>query len=130
MSVLLGVIVLFAIVTLFVAVQQAMAMVRVAPKNAQLASFLPLGWWKFAALEAKAGPDAASYLTIYKRAVIAFLVFLVLGLILSGFSVNRSADITTAQSSISDLRVSAQLAFTQFPARRVAAMPGAPSLES
>ncbi|RYD70179.1 MAG: hypothetical protein EOP84_27135, partial [Verrucomicrobiaceae bacterium] len=64
-------------------------MVRLAPATERLGSFLPLGWWKFRQLAGKAGPAAAEPLQINKRAVIAFLVFLILGVVLSGWSVNQ-----------------------------------------
>lgn len=122
MSALLGVIVLFTVLALAIAVVQAIAITRLAPASAQIGSFFPLGWWKFGQIEAKAGPQAAGPLAIYKRAVIAFVIFLVLGLIASGFSANRpaQAESTTAFN----------LSHPEIPARRVAAMPGAPSLES
>ena len=111
MSVLLGVILLFAVLTLVVAVMQAVAIIRLAPPSAQLAGFMPLGWFKFRELELRAGPDAAQPLNIYKRAVIAFLVFLALGLVLSGWTVSRSNGSTDTAFN-PDLR-------------RVATMPGA-----
>lgn len=116
MSVLLGVILLFAVLALIVAVMQAVTIVRVAPVSANLAGFMPLGWWKFRQLEQKAGAAAAQPLNIYKRAVIVFIVFLLLGLVLSGWAVSRT-DGTADTAFNSDLR-------------RVATMPGAPILES
>jgi len=116
MSILLGVILLFALLTLVIAVMQAVAMVRLAPASADLAGFMPLGWWKFRQLEQRAGPAAAEKLRIYKRAVVAFLVFLVLGLVLSFWSMNQS-------------RSDATLAFTA-DLSRAATMPGTPTLES
>jgi hypothetical protein len=133
MSVLLGVITLFAVLTLAIAVMQAVAMVRVAPASERLASFMPLGWWKFRQLEAKAGPAAAQPLNIYKRAVIAFIVFLLLGLALSSWTINRTPapDSASAQPElINDPRViPAEFAFNT-DNRRVAIMPGALLLES
>jgi hypothetical protein len=133
MSVLLSVIVLFAALSLIVAVMQAVAVVRVAPAGAGLASFLPLGWWKFRQLRAKAGPAAAQPLNIYMRAVIAFLTFLALGLIVSGWSVIQSPApeaATAARGLINDPRViPAEFALNP-DLRRVAVMPGALTLES
>ena len=133
MSILLGVIVLFAVLCGIVAVVQAVAVVRAAPASADLAGFMPLGWWKFSQLEAKAGPAAAPSLIIYKRAVIAFVVFLLLGLILSGWAVNQAPATTSASAEprlINDPRViPAQFAFNT-DNRRVATMPGALLLES
>ena len=129
MSVLLGVILLFAVLTLVVAVMQAVAIVRGAPAGENLAGFMPLGWWKFRQLEAKAGAAAAHPLNIYKRAVVAFIVFLLLGLILSGWAINQAP--ASAQTAlINDWRV-IPAEFAHIPdLRRVAAMPGAIILES
>jgi hypothetical protein len=114
MSVLLGVILLFAVLALVMAVTQAVKIVRVAPAGEQLAGFMPLGWWKFRQLALKAGPAAAEPLNIYKRAVIAFVVFLLLGLVLSGWTVSQGNG-------------SADTAFNT-DLRRVAPMPGAPKI--
>ena len=116
MSILLGVVALFAVLTLLVAVTQARAMVRVAAQPG-LAAFLPLGWWKFSALEARSGAGAAAHLRIYKRAVVAFVVLVVLGLALSGWAANSRA-------------VPASVAAFSFSLARVPATePGALSLE-
>ena len=130
MSVLLAVILLFAALALALAVSQALAIVRAAPAGANLAGFMPLGWWKFRQLESRAGPAAAAPLNIYKRAVIAFLVFLVLGLMLSGWTVSQApaTDSAALPGPINDPRViPADYALNTDP-RRVATMPGAKEL--
>jgi hypothetical protein len=129
MKVLLGVISLFALLSLVVAVIQGMAVLRLAPGHERLASFMPLGWWKFRQLAAKAGPAAAEPLNIYKRAVIAFLVFLVLGVILSGWTVNQRPAPATAAAIVPQLTDSVAYAFS-YDLRRAAMMPGAQLLES
>ncbi len=126
MSVLLGVVLLFAVLSLIAAAVQAKAMVRLAPAGERLASFMPLGWWKFRQLESKAGPAASAHVSIYKRAVIAFLVFLVLGLVLSGWSAGQRPAPATA---LLDVSSASQFAFNT-EISRVATMPGAPILES
>ena len=130
MTILLGVIALFALVTLLLAVQQGRALVLAAPKSAELGSFMVLGWWKFRQLEAKAGPAAAPHLMIYQRAVLAFLVFVILGVILSGWTASRPSPATTV-SLLETVVVPTQFAsIVEMPARRVAEMPGATLLES
>ena len=128
MSILLGVIVLFAVLCGIVAAVQAVAVVRAAPAGENLAGFMPLGWWKFSQLEAKAGPAAAQQLTIYPRAVIGFVTFVLLGLILSGWTINQTPAPASASAEprlINDPRViPAQFAFNT-DTRRVATMPGA-----
>ena len=129
MAILLGVIALFALVTLLLAVQQGRAIVLAAPKSAELGPFMVLGWWKFRQLKIKAGPAAAPQLMIYQRAVIAFLVFVILGVILSGWTASRPQ--ATTVSLLETVAVPTQFAFiVEMPARRVAEMPGAQLLES
>ena len=131
MTILLGVIIVFAVLALIVAVVQAIAIVRVAPAGENLAGFMPLGWWKFRQLEAKAGPAAADPLNIYKRAVIAFVVFLLMGLILSGWTVNQAPAPTSASAEprlINDPRVIPAEFALNTDLRRVAIMPGTPNI--
>ncbi|WP_316354400.1 hypothetical protein [Devosia sp.] len=131
MSILLGVIALFAILSLVVAAVQAVAIVRLAPASERLGSYMLLGWWKFGQLEKKAGPAAAEHLAIYKRAAIAFIVFIVLGLVLSGWAINQTPAPASAAAEprlINDPRViPAEFAFNT-DLRRVAPMPGAPNI--
>ncbi len=133
MSILLGVIALFAILSLVVAVMQAVAIVRLAPASERLGSYMALGWWKFGQLEQKAGPAAGPHLAIYKRAAIAFITFIVLGVALSGWAVNQTPAPASASAEprlINAPRViPAEFAFNT-DNRRVATMPGALILES
>jgi len=128
MSILLGVIALFAILSLIVTVIQAVAIIRLAPASERLGSYMLLGWWKFGQIEQKAGPAAAAHLNIYKRAAIAFLVFVVLGVTLSGWTINQAPAPTSATAKpglINDPRIlSAKFAFNT-DLRRAATMPGA-----
>jgi hypothetical protein len=131
MSILLGVIALFAILSLVVAAIQAVAIVRLAPAGERLGSYMLLGWWKFGQLEQKAGPAAAEHIAIYKRAAIAFIVFIVLGVALSGWAINQRPAPASASAEprlINDPRViPAQFALNT-DLRRVAPMPGAPKM--
>lgn len=133
MTILLGVIALFAILAFALAVMQAIAIVRLAPAGERLASYFALGWWKFGEIEARAGAGAAQHVAIYKRAAIAFIVFIIMGLILSGWAINADQPAASASVEprlITDPRViPAQYAFN-IDLRRVATMPGAPILES
>ena len=129
MSILLGVIVVFALLTLAVAIRQAATIVWLAPAHENLAGFMPLGWWKFRQLEQKAGPAAAQPLSIYKRAVVAFVIFLLLGLGLSGWAMKRAPASPDAAVLIVPDATSSELAFN-IDLRRVATLPGALILES
>jgi hypothetical protein len=131
MSILLGVIALFAILSLVVAAIQAIAIVRLAPASERLGSYMLLGWWKFGQLEQKAGPAAAEHLAIYKRAAIAFIVFIVLGVALSGWVVNQtpaSASASAEPRLINDPRVIPAKFALNTDLRRAAAVPGVPNI--
>ena len=130
MIILAGVLGLFAVLSWIIAVIQAIRIVQLAPKGERLGSYFALGWWKFDQIQAKAGPASIPVLQTYKRAVIAFLVFVILGVVLSGWMATQEPrPVATTTSLINDPRViPADFAFnTEF--RRVA-MPGATILES
>lgn len=114
MSILLGVVLLFAVLSGAVAAVQAVAINRV--PAGQWRGWL-LGWWRFGEIEQRAGSAEASRVNIYKRAVIACLIFVVFGLILSGWATSQRSDGGLA-------------AATNLNLRSVATMPGATSLES
>jgi hypothetical protein len=122
MGILLGVVALFAIVSLIVAVMQAVRLVRHAPKSEQLGSFLPLGWFKFSQIESKINSSSELVFLAYKRAVIAFLVLAVIGLVLSGWMANQAKSQTVAVNAVSSSILS--------DLRRVAHVPGVHPLES
>ena len=130
MIILAGVLGLFAVLSWIIAVIQAIRIVQLAPQGEKLGSYFALGWWKFDQIQAKAGPASAPVLQTYKRAVIAFLVFVILGVVLSGWMATQEPrPVATTTSLINDPRViPADFALnTEF--RRVA-MPGATILES
>src|SRR5215217_604577 len=132
MTILVGVIGLFAILSWVVAVIQALQIVRLAPKGERLGSYFALGWWKFDKIEAMAGPASVPHLQIYKRAVAAFLVFVVLGVVLSGWMASQipQAPATATSELLDDPRIiPAEFAFNA-DLRRAAAVPGAITLES
>ena len=86
LPILAGVVALFALLSFAVAVREAMAIVHLSPKGSGLKTYFALGWWKFSAIEAQIGPEAKPHLSIYQRAVIAFIVFVLIGLVLSGLA--------------------------------------------
>ena len=128
MTILAGVVAVLALLTLAVAVREAMSVVRLSPKAQGLGGFFLLGWWKFKDLAAKSGPEAKPHLAIYQRSVIVFVVLVVIGVVLGGLG-SRSAPVaaTVAEQPalINDPRViPAQFAnIVPFPASRAAAMP-------
>ncbi|MET0438174.1 MAG: hypothetical protein ABW043_11845 [Devosia sp.] len=133
MSILLGVIMLFALLSAVLAAGQAIAISRLAAASGPSWREWLFGWWRFERVAGWAGLSGEVQAAIYKRAVIACLAFVILGLILSGWAVNqRQAPAPVAASApINDWRVLPAAQFAeQFELRRVAPMPGNTILES
>ena len=130
MSILMGVVLLFAVLCGGVAAAQAVAINRVAPAG-EWRGWL-LGWWRFGEISQRAGLSASAQAAIYKRAVIACLIFVVFGLLLSGWAANQRS-MANAALDLPLLSVgrfdTAGLTETTY-LRPVAPMPGATSLES
>ena len=135
MQILAGIVALFAILSLALAIREAIAIVRLSPASTGLRNYFLLGWWKFGELEKRIGPDARPHLMIYKRCVVAFVAFVIVGVVLGGLSSNmasRAATVAERDAPITDPRVlPAQFAF-QIPLRapHAAAMPMAVRQES
>lgn len=87
MTIFLGVVLLFALLSAILAAVQALAISKLAPAG-QWRGWL-FGWWRFAEVEQRAGLAGEAQAAIYKRAVITTLVFVIIGLILSGWVVNQ-----------------------------------------
>jgi len=132
MSILLGVIMLFALLSALLAAGQAVSISRLAAAGGPSWRDWLFGWWRFERIAAWAGLSGEVQAAVYKRAVIACLIFLILGLILSGWAVQREAAAPVAVSvPINDWRVLPAAQFAeQFEIRRVAPMPGTTILES
>ncbi|WIJ23630.1 hypothetical protein [Devosia sp. RR2S18] len=135
MIALLGVIALCAGLAWLIAAGQAVVLMRLTARQGRGWREWLFGWWKFDDIRSSAGPAGVTHVTVYQRAVIAFITFLLLGLVLSGWAVNSTqpgdrASIGTRP--LNDWRVlPAQFALnTELPIRREAAMPGATLLES
>jgi hypothetical protein len=90
MTILLGVVLLFAALSAVLAALQATAISRLAPEG-QWRGWL-FGWWRFAEVERRAGLAGEAQAAIYKRAVIATVAFVIIGLVLSGWVVNQRPD--------------------------------------
>lgn len=131
MNILLGVLLLFALLSGGVAVMQAVAINRLVPAGAPAWRGWLFSWWRFEAVAARAGLGGETQAAIYKRAVIACLAFVIAGLILSGWVVNaRKPDAAAAVDyKINDGRVLPAVAVT-INSRSVAKMPDAAVLES
>jgi hypothetical protein len=133
MGILLGVIMLFALLSGLLAAGQAVAISRMASVSGPSLSDWVFGWWRFDRIASWAGLSGEVQAAIYKRAVIGCLVFVILGLILSGWVANRQApvEINASSAPINDWRVLPAAQFAeQFELRRVAPMPGTTILES
>lgn len=131
MSILLGVIMLFALLSALLAAGQAIAISRLAAASGPSWREWLFGWWRFERVAGWAGLSGEVQAAIYKRAVIACLVFVILGLILSGWVVNQRQAPVATSALINDWRVLPAAQFAeQFELRRVAPMPGTTILES
>ena len=130
MTILLGVVLLFAAFSAVVAAVQATAISRLAPAG-QWRGWL-FGWWRFAEIEQRAGLAGEAQAAIYKRAVIAAIAFVILGLVLSGWVVNQrpsgAAEITPKKSN--GWRIDTAGLVPNSILRPVASMPGAILVES
>ncbi|MEO5805626.1 hypothetical protein [Devosia sp.] len=86
MAILLGVIGVFALFSLVLSVREAVAMVKLSPKADKLGQLFLFGWLRFGTLESMVSAEALPHLQIYKRTVVAFIVLITLGLLLSGYA--------------------------------------------
>ena len=131
MTILLGVIALFALLSAIVAAGQALAISRLSPA-ASWRDWV-FGWWRFDAIATRAGLSGEERAATYKRAVIACIVFLVLGLLLSGWASSQRQTGTAGLAYLKNFNdwqaLPARFADTNL-LRRVATMPGATMLES
>ena len=130
MSILLGVVALFAVLSAVIAAGQAVAICRLAPPSGW--RDWAFGWWRFDAIEARAGLSGEVQAAIYKRAVIACIAFVILGLILSGWAANQrpAGTASLAPQKINDWRVLPARYADNLMLRPAAPLPGAALLES
>ena len=132
MSILLGVILLFALLSGGLAAGQAIAISRMATVSGPKMKDWLFGWWRFERISGWAGLSGEVQAAIYKRAVIACLAFIILGMLLSGWVVSQrgAASVATTAALSNDWRAPPADFAEQFELRRVAPMPGATILES
>lgn len=86
MGILLIVIAVFALFSLVLAVREAITIVRLSPAATGLKNLFWFGWLRFGTIEGQISAAAKPHLEIYKRTVVAFVVFVVLGLALSWYA--------------------------------------------
>jgi hypothetical protein len=130
MSILLGVVLLFAALSVALAAGQAVAISRLAPAG-QWRGWL-FGWWRFGEISQRAGLAGEVQAAIYKRAVIAALAFVILGLVLSGWVVNQRPDgaAQITPKKLNGWRIDTAALSPHSILRPVASMPGAILVES
>ncbi|KKB78104.1 hypothetical protein VW35_13465 [Devosia soli] len=131
MGILLGVILLFALLSGALAAGQAMAISRLASASGPSWRDWLFGWWRFERISGWAGLTGEVQAAIYRRAVIACLVFIIFGLILSGWVVNQRGETAEVGAvSLNDWRVLPAHLAEHSDIRRAADVPGALILES
>ncbi|MCP8882226.1 hypothetical protein NIM87_01790 [Devosia sp. XJ19-1] len=130
MSILLGVVLLFAALSVALAAGQAMAISRLAPQ-VEWRGWL-FGWWRFGEISQRAGLSGEVQAAVYKRAVIAAVAFVILGLVLSGWVVNQRPNgaAETTSKKLTGWRIDAAVLNLNSSIRPVASMPGAILVES
>jgi hypothetical protein len=130
MTILLGVVLLFAVLSAVLAAVHASAISKLAPEG-QWRGWL-FGWWRFAEVEKRAGLAGEAQAAIYKRAVIATVAFVILGLILSGWTVNQRPDgaADAAPKKLNGWRIDTAAMNPNSSIRPLASMPGAIPVES
>lgn len=77
------VLMLLAVFSWVIAVIAAIQVVRLAPKGQRLRTYGQLGWWRFDDIRNALGEAVSPHIMTYKRAVVAFLVLIVAGLVLA-----------------------------------------------
>jgi hypothetical protein len=71
-GVVIAVLGLFAVFAWGLALISAIRIVRMAPAGQRLGTYVRLGWWRFADVEAVIGPEVEPLLRTYRRAFLAF----------------------------------------------------------
>jgi hypothetical protein len=82
-SILLSAIFAIAAAAWCVAVYSAWQVTNLSPKGQKLKNYFALGWWRFAELESRIGPDVRPILDRYRNAFFVFFAC-VLGAALAG----------------------------------------------
>ena len=85
MQAVVSIIGLAAVAAWVLVVWSAMTLVSIAPRGGRLATLNDLGFWRFAAIEARVGPDALTPIDRYRKAFIAFFLCILAGA-LAGFA--------------------------------------------
>ena len=70
---------LAAVAAWALAVWSGMSLVSIAPRGGRLATLFDLGWWRFAAIEARIGPSAKTPIDRYRKAFLAFFLCILAG---------------------------------------------------
>jgi hypothetical protein len=74
LSVVIGVLGLFAVFAWGLAVISAIRIVRLAPAGQRLSTYGQLGWWRFDRIRTLVGPAADPHIQTYQRAFFAFFI--------------------------------------------------------
>ena len=74
LSIVIGVLGLFAVFAWGLAVLSAIRIVRLAPAGQRLSTYGQLGWWRFDRVRAVAGPAADQHIRTYQLAFFAFFI--------------------------------------------------------
>ena len=78
LAAIIVVLALAAVAAWLVAAVSALSIVGLAPRGQKFKAYLALGWWRFARVEAIAGPAAAPHIAHYRKAFLAFFACIIL----------------------------------------------------
>jgi hypothetical protein len=82
LSVVIAILGLGAVGAWVVAVMSALSIIGLAPKGQKIAAYYALGWWRFAKVEAIAGPAAAPHIGRYRKAFLVFFASILLAVVI------------------------------------------------
>ena len=84
LSILIGILGLFAVVAWVVAVMSAIQIVRLAPAGEKLRTYGRLGWWKFDAIRQQIGAAVDLPIRSYQRSFVAFFICVLASIVIGG----------------------------------------------
>jgi hypothetical protein len=84
LSIVIGILGLFAVVAWVVAVMSAIQIVRMAPAGEKLRTYGRLGWWKFDVIRQQIGDAVDLPIRSYQRAFVAFFICVLASIVIGG----------------------------------------------
>jgi hypothetical protein len=83
LAVVIAILGLGAAASWVVAAMSALSIIGLAPKGQKMSAYFALGWWRFAKVEAIAGPAAAPHIGRYRKAFLVFFACILLAIVIT-----------------------------------------------